>query len=85
MKLNYILKLSAVTLAAALCVSIANAKHHETLLEVAAGWSLDAWTTRALFYALLSRFKPTLHIFHILLRLCGSRCHLSLRSHAIRR
>ena len=29
MKLNYILKLSAVTLAATLCVSIANAKHHE--------------------------------------------------------
>ena len=29
MKLNNILQLSAVTLAAALCVSIANAKHHE--------------------------------------------------------
>ena len=29
MKLNKILQLSAVTLAAALCVSIANAKHHE--------------------------------------------------------
>lgn len=29
MKLNYVLKLSAVTLAAALCVSVANAKHHE--------------------------------------------------------
>ena len=29
MKMNPILKLSAVTLAAALCVSTANAKHHE--------------------------------------------------------